>query len=239
MNYYLFLDDSGKLHSNCKHGKVFCFGGLLFTEREYHKANTAYKKYIINLKQEKSIPAQNEYKTFDMEFKTRRRLLKVLKNYDSQQVFVCAKITSLSRIDFTKSKDVVRYQNYMIYRLIEKLVKNGDLPPHCTKLFVRIDNQSVAHSSIDSLEDYLFHMFNQDSYYNVHDNGYIPKFKCDFNVKYIDSKTDYMIQAADLLANTKHNSFNFDKQNNVPLSYTRTFLKNNYVSLRLPDKVKY
>ncbi|MGY3767093.1 DUF3800 domain-containing protein [Vagococcus vulneris] len=239
MNYYLILDDSGKLHSNCNHGNVFCFGGLLMNEDNYHNINQAYKKYIKQIKKEKSIANNIEFKTTNMSFKTRRRLLKVLSDYDSVQVFVCAKIKCLKRLDFNNSKDVVRYQNYMIYRLIEKLVKNEVLPNDCTKLYLKIDNQSVAHSSIDSLEDYLFHMFNDSSYYYAHDKRYIPDFECDFDVKYRDSKYDYLVQAADLLANTKHNSFNFDKKNDCSLAYTRKFLKKDYISLRLPDGINY
>lgn len=75
-----------------------------------------------------------------------------------------------------------------------------------SKLQINIDNQNIAVSAKDSLEDYLHNTFNFDDYY-IKSNSRICKNNIKIKVQYKSSHTDYLIQAANLLANTKWRKF--------------------------------
>lgn len=230
MKYLLFLDDSGQLHPNYPYSDIFTYGGILIKESDFHRMNQSYGDVIKQVQREKSL--QGELKTTSMSNSMRTRLLKRLRKYPCDQVFVCTKVSALKRLDFANKKDVVRHKNYMVRRLIEKLIKDNTIPSNCSKIEVHIDNQNVAHSSLDSLEDYLSHYFNDPDAYLVHQVQKATSFQCSFAVFYKDSAHHSLIQAADLLANTHWQSLN----GKPGLS---NLLKNGYCSLRLPDGISY
>ncbi|KIN49156.1 DUF3800 domain-containing protein [Bacillus subtilis] len=230
VRYFLVLDDSGQLHPNYPFSDVFVYGGILVREKDYHGINFDYTKFIDGIRKQMNIT--EELKTSMMKNNLRRRVLNKLKRYNFEQVFVGVKVSSLVRIDFADNRRVTTYKNYMIRRLIDELMQKGKIPDDCTCLNVHIDNQNVAHSSIDSLEGYLINYFNEDNLYNVHKEYTTTSFKCDFRVKYRDSSTSYMIQAADILANTK--SHVLSGKTNL-----RKLLKEGYTILKLPNENVY
>ncbi|KZZ83186.1 DUF3800 domain-containing protein [Bacillus sp. SJS] len=230
MKYYIFLDDSGQLHPNYPQGDYFVYGGILVKESDFHKTNTSYKKLVHLVKKEKGV--EGELKTSDMNITTRRRLLKGLSNLPCEQVFVSVKVSTVKRVNFSSKRDVVRYKNYIIMRLVEELIKTQKLPQYCTFTEIHIDNQNIAHSAKDSLQDYLFNTFNLENYYNVHLQYKQTSFNCDFRVHFKDSSSNYLIQAADLLANTQCQIL-LGKNNLINL------LKPKHTLIKLPDKVDY
>lgn len=142
MKYFMFLDDSGQLHPNYPLGDFFVYGGLLVSEKDFHGVNFSYKNLVKKIKKEKNI--QGELKTTDMDIPTRRRLLKRLSKYTCHQIFVSAKVSSFVRLNFDSKRDIVRYKNYMLKRLIELLIRNSKLPKDCNFLEIHIDNQNIA-----------------------------------------------------------------------------------------------
>lgn len=230
MKYLIFLDDSGQLHPNYPQGDFFVYGGLLVKESEFHKANTGYKKLVRQVKKEKGITG--ELKTSDMSTGTRRRLLNGLSKLPGEQIFVSVKVSTIKRVNFSSKRDVVRYKNYIVMRLIEDLIKTNKLPQNCTFTEIHIDNQNIAHSAQDSLQDYLFNTFNLDNYYNAHLQYQQTTFNCDFRVHYKDSDTNYLIQASDLLANTQCQILSGKGS-------LMNLLKSNVTIIKLPDKVNY
>lgn len=225
MKYYIFLDDSGQLHKNYPHGDYFVYAGLVIKESDFHRINYNYKNLVERIKREKGI--KGELKTSVMDLSTRRRLLKRLASYSCHQIFASVRVSSLVRLDFEKKKDVVRYKNYVIRRLVEKVINNNQIPQSCEMIEINIDNQNIAHSSIDSLEDHLYNFFNEENHYLIHKQYDTTSFKSDFKVNYKDSKSNYLIQAADLLANTEFNA----SQGNPKI---RNIYKRGYTRLRLP-----
>ncbi|MGY3718740.1 DUF3800 domain-containing protein [Sutcliffiella cohnii] len=225
MKYYLFLDDSGQLHPNYPHSNYFVYGGLLVREDNFHKINTAYKKLVKLIKAEKK--HKGELKTSHMDIPTRRRLLQALSKYDCQQVFVSTFIPRMKRLDFDRPKDVVRFKNYMVRRIVDRMVTSNTLKKDCSLLEIHIDNQNVAHSSLDGLEEHLCNFFNEDDYYNVHKTRDTTRFNSDFRVFFKDSQSNYLVQAADLLANTM--CVAIDKKPKI-----RKLLKSDYIYVSLP-----
>lgn len=225
MKYYIFLDDSGQLHKNYPLGDYFIYAGLLIKERDLHGINKNYKDLVKKIKREKRVIG--ELKTVDMDIPTRRRLLKRIAKYSCEQLFVSVRVPSLIRLDFENKKDVVRFKNYVVRRLIDQVIKDGKIPNSCESIEINIDNQNIAHSAKDSLEDHLYNYFNQDNYYLVHKQYDTTSFRADFKVNFKDSETNYLIQAADLLANTEFNAI----QSNPKI---RKIYKRGYTSVRLP-----
>lgn len=223
------MDDSGQLHPNYKQSDFFVYGGLLVKESDFHGINASYKQLVQQIKKEKGI--KGEFKTSHMDIPTRRRLLKKLRTYICEQIFVSVKVSSLVRLDFSNKRDVVRYKNYIIKRLVDKLIKIGKLPKNCSFVEIHIDNQNVAHSAIDSLQDYLFNIFNEENHYLVHKQYDTTSFKCDFRVLFKDSSSNYLVQAADLLANTKCHILSGKTNDKI--------LKPGYTLVKLPDDVYY
>lgn len=226
MKYYIFLDDSGQLHPNYPVGDYFVYGGLLVKDSDYHGIHASYTKFVQNIKKEQGIT--EELKTTRMDIPTRRRLLNRLSKYSCEQIFVSVKVSALQRIDFRSKKDVVRYKNYIIKRLIEELIITCKIPQNCTFIELQIDHQNIAHSAQDSLQDYLFNIFNEDNHYRIYQKYDPTSFVCDFRVLYRDSRIHYLIQAADLLANSM---FKISSENKD----ISGLLKSGYTHLKLPD----
>lgn len=225
MKYHIFLDDSGQLHPNYPQGDYFVYGGLLMPDSEFHGINQSYKKLVKKIKKEKNIV--DELKTSGMNNSTKKRLLNKLKNFNCHQIFVVVKTSDLIRIDFNKKRDVVRYKNYMVRRLIDHLISQNKIPKNCDVIEVNIDQQNVSHSAPHSLKQYLTDYFNEDNLYFVHKQYDTTSFSSDFHIHYRDSDSHYLIQAADLLANTMFNSF--EKDQNL-----RRLFKSDYIMLQLP-----
>lgn len=228
MKYYIFLDDSGQLHPNYPHGDHFVYGGLLLKENDFHGINSSYKNLVRTIKKQKGI--DGELKTSLMDNSTKRRLLNRLKKYNADQIFVTVKVSALKRINFNNKKDVVRYKNYIIRRLIQRLIVINKIPKQCDLVEIHIDNQNIAHSARDSLEDHLYIFFNEDNYYNIHKQYNTTSFKADFHVYFKDSETNYLVQAADLLANTMFSALEKDQT-------LKRFFKSDFVCLNLPENM--
>lgn len=200
MKYFLFLDDSGQLHKNYPDGDFFIYGGLLVEESEFHGINKSYRNFIKRIRYEKGITG--ELKTSSMNIDTRRRLLKKINKYNCKKVFVHVKVSDLKRVNFDNKRDVARFKNYMVRRLVDEIISRKMLSNKCNMIELHIDNQNVAHSAKDSLEDHLYNYFNEENFYLVHKEFTTTSFKTKFKVYFKDSETNYLIQAADLLANT-------------------------------------
>ena len=87
------------------------------------------------------------------------------------------------------------YYNYVIRKLVDylikcRLIKTGK----GQRLHINIDTTSMKKEEIDSLEMYL------KTHYNIE-----KRYPFDVNVTYWDSKKNYMVQIADIMANTLWN----------------------------------
>lgn len=201
LEYCLYLDDSGGLHPNndCDY---FVYGGFLVP-----KDNVMLLSNRIRGIEQNIFKTQKEIKASTMSYKLQKKIINGTFNY-CYPVFVVVKISSLLKVDFTNPKKVTRYKNFMIRVLVEKIAKNNMLT-NCTKLNIFLDEQSIAVSAKDSLEDYLYNMFVYETYSTNYINPYIPTINIDFHVEYKDSKHNKLIQLADIYANSKYRRFKY------------------------------
>lgn len=225
MKYYIFLDDSGQLHPNYPFGDYFVYGGIVLKDKDLHGINKSYSNLVKTVKKENGI--KGELKTSQMTVPMKRRLLNKLSKYSCHQAFVTVEIPRLVRLNFSNKKDVVRFKNYVVRRLIDQLICTNKIPKSCEMVEIHIDNQNVAHSARDSLEDHLMNFFNEENYYLVHTQYSTTSFKSKFAVYYKDSESNYLIQAADLLANSKFSAM----QHNPKI---KSLFKKDYTVVHLP-----
>ena len=215
MKYTLYLDDSGSL---VKKNDFFLYGGLLI-QGNFGSLRHNYKKCVLKIKKELNMKDSEELKARGIKDRHRRFLLSNLK-HGCWQVFVVANIQKLTRVDFDDKRKKVNYKNFMIKVLVEEILKT--IATDCDEMDIFIDNQSISNSSKDSLCSYLYNTFNYDAYYYYHLNNhhFRPAHEVKFNVTYKDSKTDYLMQAADMLANTK--LIRFQKFNHCGSEFLQT-----------------
>ncbi len=204
MIYHMFIDDSGQLHKN-SNNDYFSYGGILVSEEKLNQVKLNYKNCVNRIKKSLNMNKPDELKATMMGKKHKIYLLNNLKR-NCLQIFIIIKKDYLDRVNLTDSRDIVRFKNFSIRYLIQGLFMNHTLE-NCTELQINIDNQNIAVSAKDSLEDYLHNTFNFDDYYIKSSSSRFCKNNIKIKVQYKSSHTDYLIQAADLLANTKWRKF--------------------------------
>lgn len=203
----IYMDDSGKLTTK-EHYTVF--GGLVFVESpEKIKFANKYKKIIKGIKCEyckgnecnKNCP---EIKSMIIEASHRRRLLNLCKNYktfaliiNNDDVYDSIKTRKESRgryIDYA--------QKLMVKDIVLKLIRGNIIEPNKkVKINLNIDQQTTKSNGYYNLKEGIY----EELVHGIRnfDYGifYPPILKeLELNVKYIDSKKNYLIQAADLIA---------------------------------------
>lgn len=199
MKYYLYLDDSGVLSKN---DKFFVYGGFVVSDENKAKLNVNYKRRVKKLKRKIGLNDQSEIKGFGITSVDRSSLLRNLQS-NCTQIFIVVEIINLPDHVFYSSKNTTRHKNYLVFRIVEKLLLSGKLDK-CDSLTIWLDNQNVAVSAKDSLESYLHNSFNENKYYSQKKFCELNHEYIEFSVDYKDSKHSYLIQGADLLANTMY-----------------------------------
>lgn len=225
MKYYIYIDESGVLHPNSS-GDYFLFGGIAVTEENKSILEINYSNALLNIKSHKGIPKNLEMKASKMREDAKEYLLNNLRR-NCEQIFVVSNIRKLRQEVFQTTKNINRHKNYMITKMIEQLIISGRLN-ECSEAELIIDNQNIAYNAMDNLESYLHITFNEDNYrygdfYYDYDIDYI-----DFTVIYRDSRNDYLIQAADLISNTKYREYESESSELYKL------LKEDSITLSLP-----
>lgn len=207
MKIYMFIDESGVLSPNSKY-KIFLFGGICFLNSESKdKCSNAYKKG------EKLIKQKIIYNDFD-ELKG-----SVLKKQDMNYLYSLfkkeytfigsSKINELSRINWKNKKAVRRYKDWFLVMLIKEkinfLIKKELINIYDSHSFyIFIDNQDVATNGKYNFEESLYEEFFNGKYTSAGFKDPVFKNEGILKVKYIDSKINPLIRAADILCNKKY-----------------------------------
>ena len=200
MVYNLYLDDSGNLHVNSGN-KYFFYGGLLVKESNKNKLKNNYRKRVRSIL-DNNTSYGDEIKGFNVKNRHRKHLLENLKT-NNTQVFIAIDQEQCPDLDRKSKKDIVRFKNYTIKYMIVGLFIKGYLN-ECSELRVIMDNQNIAVSAKNSLEDYLHNCINYEKYFqkDTKTREFLVDKKITITVEYCDSKQNYLVQAADLLVNT-------------------------------------
>ncbi|WP_156018878.1 DUF3800 domain-containing protein [Streptococcus ruminantium] len=204
----IFIDDSGVFHSNHNY---FVYAGFCFiSDGDKISAKKRYRSLNTKIKKTKAI--DGELKASNIERKHRNALFKVLKDEISFSVSV--NLSSVQASVMMDKKSRQRFKDYAIKRVVKnlfkKLIEQGLISKtDDIELFVNIDQQGFATNGLYGLGDgileelkYGITNFNYGTFYPP-----ILEGKFIVHTKSCVSENDYLIQAADILANRIWNSY--------------------------------
>lgn len=239
---YIFMDDSGKLTSK---ESVSVFAGIAFTNKtEKDKFNRKYKSIINNIKcsycdehRETCTKCKcPEIKSFNIKNKHKRRIINLCKQHFTYSVIINNKKVYPNILSSKASKG--RYTDYaqkmIIKSIINHYINHGIIDPNeDLNIVIRIDQQSTKSNGYYSLEESIYEELANGIYnfnYNImHKPIIIGKLNVD--VKYMDSKKVYSIQASDIIAGKVRNVVLSAKDNKELNERLNSFLK---VKMLLP-----
>lgn len=209
---YINLDDSGKLTSK---EQISVYGGLVFfSKHDKDKFITQYRSILksINCKycDEDMDHCSNqcpEIKNTNIKKSDKRRIMNYLKKY-----YIAALVIKNDKVYTHIKSDKAakgRFIDYSIRRMIKGLIKqfivNKTIDPHKpVRLIINIDQQTTKNNGYYNLEDGII----EELKYGISNYNYGMTFSpilfsdLDLTISYPDSKTSYVVQAADLLAGT-------------------------------------
>lgn len=207
---YFFFDDSGVLHRNEPSG-YFIYAGLVFTNRE--DLEVAKRKYInANKKLKKALGADYELKAAVLKPKHKRALLNSVLEYESLSVAV--EIKRVYGYIMNNKKSRCRYKDYVLKRCVKQklqdLIQRGVLcKEDDVHLFINIDEQLTATDGYydlrDSITEELQHGIINFDYGVTHEKVFTGEVEVD--IRYCESKNNYLIQASDIIANRIWSSY--------------------------------
>lgn len=213
---YFFFDDSGIFHSSNPSGYFVYAGYIFFSKSEKDSARRQYQS--LNKKIRSSLHRQDELKACSLRNTHRRALLNVLKKYERLALVVTLHNVHSHIIEDKYAR--VRYKDFILKQLIKEKVKlliaQGKLDPNLdTQLIINIDEQSNASSGIYDLKTAIIEEF-RHGISNWNYNAFMPPIftgELLVDIKYCHSDHEYLIQAADILANYIHHQ----SKNNLPI----------------------
>ena len=218
---YFFFDDSGVLHQNNPTQK-FVYAGYVFSSRkEMENAKRKYRSLAKNI--QAKLGVTGELKAFGLDNKHKRALYNVLKDYESLSVVV-----DIGRIYdkiLSSPKSICRYKDYILKRVIKKKIRDlidqqKILPKDEITLRIFVDEQLTSTDGIYGLKETI----KEELQYGIRNYDYgtfhNPLFSKEVfvEVQYCDSKSNYLIQACDILANRIFSSYRDNKPNLRQLS---------------------
>lgn len=225
---YFFFDDSGVLHKKNAVEK-FIYAGYVFRSRK--ELDSAKRKYRALVKKiQKALGRNDEIKAFGLDDKYKRALYNVMKKEESLSLVV-----DISRVYdsiLSSSKSICRYKDYILKRAIKAKIKSlldsgAVLRTEEISISVCVDEQLTATDGIYGLRETI----REELQYGIknydYEKFYPPLFDAPVHVRveYCESKSNYMIQACDILANRIFASYKYGKSElrNIPNHTHLTF----------------
>ncbi len=209
----IFLDDSGVFRSN--QYEYFVYAGYVFIGDEARAdAHRKYRSLSDSIR--KSVGVMGELKATHLKGnKQKNTLATILKGYDSMACVV--KVTSLQASIRQNKLSSYRYKDYAlkvaIKRKLETLIVSGRINQNDPiELNIFIDEQHTATDGYYSLEESIREEFTNGIRNFNYGTFHPPLFQnqnVSIRVKFCDSSGNYLIQAADILANRLFTSFNY------------------------------
>ncbi|MDY2987982.1 MAG: DUF3800 domain-containing protein [Peptoniphilus sp.] len=213
---FIFVDDSGTLHKN-SNNDYFIYAGYLFLDKD--KKEDAKRQYkSLNRRIANELQRNDELKGCNLTPKHKRALFNVMRNEYSFHVAV--KISNIYTYILENKKSIVRYKDYIIKRIlkysINELIKKEKINPYeDLKINIGIDEQLTSTNGFYTLKDSVYEELKTGI--TNYDYGTFHKpivfGELEVCVYYCDSKSNYLIQASDILANRIFVSYRDNRQN--------------------------
>ncbi|WP_029546178.1 DUF3800 domain-containing protein [Selenomonas sp. AB3002] len=225
---YFFFDDSGVLHKNNKTG-IFVYAGYVFESRlDLDNAKRKYKALVNEIRA--ALGRTDEIKAFGLSNNHKRALYNVLRNEESLSVVV--NINKVYTSILSSSKSICRYKDYIMKRAIKSKIRDLidkqilDSQQDIT-IRISVDEQLTSTDGIYGLKETVKEELQNGIANYDYGTFHEPLFSSNVHVdvRYCESKSNYMIQACDILANRIYTSYRDKNPNlrNIPNHKNLTF----------------
>ena len=225
---YIYMDDSGKL---TKKEKVSVFAGIVLDKSEKEIFHRRYKSIITDIKcgycaKNSHMCTHNdcpEVKSNNVTNKHKRRLINLCKQYHTYAVIIDNSRVYDSILSSKASKG--RYTDYaqkrIIKKVIEKYIDTGKINPQDNlTLHINIDQQTTKSNGYYTLQESICEELHRGiinfDYSTFHKAIIFGELIV--NVRYLDSKKVYGIQASDILAGKVRKTVINDFSDKIELS---------------------
>lgn len=239
---FIYMDDSGKLNSK----ESSCiFGGLFFySSKEYNEFIVKYKSIINNIKCKYCKRKENNCNKDCIEVKGNMRL----KNSHRRWIYNLEKKEKTFGV-FIKNnkiyKEIIdnksargRYLDYAQKRIVKEIIlysiKNNNIDlQKPLNIYIKIDQSKTKSNGYYNLKESIYEelvngIINYD--YSIKHEPII-KNGLNINIRHFDSKHNYGIQSADMIANYLHRQYELMINQKVDISSSISFVE---VKLFLP-----
>lgn len=194
----LYIDESGNLGSGM--GRYFLICAL---EIKTNLKKVLYRRAgrIINrYKTKHYISKRTEIKGSSLKPEERKVLIKsiLLKDVKVRYIVLDKYFTTML---LKKADDKNACYNYLVQLIIKKLLKDY---PDLDKVNIFLDNRSVKIGNRLSLKPYLYNKLVLEKLEKS--NSFIKPIE--FNINYVESESNYLIQWADIISNSLYKKYN-------------------------------
>lgn len=220
-NIYFYFDDSGVLHKN-HDNEYFVYAGFVFESKESKEgASRKYRNAVKNIKRKTN--RNDEIKSFGLKNSHRRSLYNVLRF--EQSLSAAVHIPRVYDHILGSKKSIHRYKDYVLKRIVksklQELIAMGNLnASDDINIHIFVDEQATASDGFYSLRDSIYEEIKKGISNYDYGTFHKPLFtgNVEINVEFCDSKSNYLIQASDILANRIWCSYIKDnaKLRNIP-----------------------
>lgn len=193
----LYIDESGNLGTGM--GRYFLICALEVDSKIKSSIVKRAGRVICRFKDKNNIPKTTELKGFSLNEEKRNELLeKILyKGIKVRYIVLDLKQTTML---LKKADDKNACFNYLIQLIVKQIIKEF---PNIEKINLFLDNRSVKIGNRLSLKPYLYNKLVLEQ---LETKNNIKRIE--FNITYLESESCYLIQWADIVANSLYKKYN-------------------------------
>lgn len=197
----LYIDESGNLGTGM--GRYFLICALEVDSNIKSSIVKRAGRVICRFKEKNNIPKTTELKGFSLNEERRNELLdKILyKGIKVRYIVLDLKQTTML---LAKSDDKNACFNYLIQLIVKQIIhEHSDIE----KINLFLDNRSVKIGNRLSLKPYLYNKLVLEQLETKHSVKRI-----EFEITYLESESCYLIQWADIIANSLYKKYNTNEE---------------------------
>lgn len=192
----LYMDESGNLGSS---GRYFLICALEVKENEVKALGKRAGRIINRFKIKYNIPKAEEIKGWKLKDEQRIELINSILYKGIKIRYIILDLNHTTML-LKKADDKNACYNYLVQLIVKKLLQDY---PNLEKINLYLDNRSVKIGNRLSLKSYLYNKLVLES---LEQNNEVSRIE--FIIHYMESKKCYLIEWADIIANSLYKKYN-------------------------------
>ncbi len=193
----LYIDESGNLGTGM--GRYFLICGLEINQNIKSSISKRAGRIINRFKEKNYISKTTELKGFRLNQEQRNELIDKILLRDIKIRYIVLDLKQTTML-LSKPDDKNACFNYLIQLMVKKMLYDN---PNIEKVNLYLDNRSVKIGNRLSLKPYLYNKLVLEQLETKSDIKRI-----EFEINYFESESCYLIQWADIIANSLYKKYN-------------------------------